>query len=124
MVTETGLPSGMAWTVNVSGTLKTTTGTSIDILLASGTYNVNVTGPSSYSGTLSAKSVTVDASNATVSVVFTNTTAHSKTSNSASIYEGLGVGAIVGVVVGILGTMMYTGTGIFRKFKKGNGGTQ
>ncbi len=124
MVTETGLPSGMAWTVNVSGTLKTTTGISIDILLASGTYNVSVTGPSSYSGTLSAKSVTVDASNATVSVVFTNTTTHSKTSNSASIYEGLGVGAIVGVVVGTLGTMMYTGTGIFRKFKKGNGGTQ
>lgn len=120
MVTETGLPSGMAWTVNVSGTLRTTTGTSVDIMLASGTYNVSVTGPSSYSSTISVKSVTIGTSNTTVSVVFTNTTAPSKTSNSASIYEGLGAGAIVGVVVGILGTMMYTGTGIFRKFKKGN----
>ncbi|MGC8506186.1 MAG: NosD domain-containing protein [Thermoplasmata archaeon] len=124
VVSETGLPAGMAWTVNVSGTSRTTTSTSVDIQLVSGTYNVSVSTSSDYNITLSSRSVTINNANATVSVVFKNTTIPSKATNSGAIYEGLGAGVVVGAVVGILGTMMYSGTWIFRKFRKGKGGTQ
>jgi hypothetical protein len=124
VVSETGLPAGMAWTVNVSGTSKTTTSTSVDIQLVSGTYNVSVSTSSDYNITLSSGSVTINNANATVSVIFKNTTTPSKVTNSGAIYEGLGAGVVVGAVVGILGTMMYSGTWIFRKFRKGKGGTQ
>jgi parallel beta-helix repeat protein/putative cofactor-binding repeat protein len=124
LVTETGLPAGDSWTVNVSGSTSTSTGNSIEIYLVSGTYNITVTGPSSYNITLSTKSVTIDNANATVSAVFKNVTVTAKPSNTGALYEGLGTGVVVGAVVGILATMMYSGTWIFRKFRKGKGGTQ
>jgi len=124
LVTETGLPAGDTWTVNVNGSTSTSTGNSIEVYLVSGTYNISITGPAGYNVTMSSHSVTIDNSNATISAVFKNTTVTAKTSNSGALYEGLGAGAVIGAVVGILGTMMLSGTGIFRKFGKGKGGTQ
>ena len=119
-VTETGLPSGNSWSVNVSGKLTSTTGNSVQLTVVSGTYNVTVTGPSNFKVTLSTSSVNVNNANASLTAVFSNT---SKAVSSGSVYEGLGMGAVVGAVVGVLGYMAYTGTWIFRKIKKGEGGS-
>lgn len=124
IVSETGLPAGKAWTVNVSGTTKTSTNTSIDIELVSGNYTVSVSSSPSYNVTLSARSVTINNANATVGVVFRNTTSPPNAANAGAIYEGLGTGVVIGALAGILGTMIYSGTWVFRKYRKGKGGTQ
>lgn len=120
LVTETGLPAGNTWAVNVSGSTTNSTGNSVEIYLVSGTYSISVTGTAGYNVTLSAGSVTINNANATVSAVFKNITVAAKPSSSGAVYEGLGVGVIIGAVVGILVTMMYSGTWIFRKGKSGN----
>ncbi len=122
-ISETGLPAGDSWSVNVSGTMHTTTQTSIQVTLVSGTYNVSITAPAGYSVTLSANSVTINNANATVTAVFKNTTKSTGSASSGAIYEGLGIGAAVGVIAGVFGSMLYSGTGVFRKFKKGSGGS-
>jgi hypothetical protein len=74
--------------VNVSGTSKITTSTSVDIRLVSGTYNVSVSTSSDYNITLSSSSVTINNANTTVNVVFNNITTPSKVTNSGTIYGG------------------------------------
>ena len=68
--------------------------------------------------------LTVSNSNTTVNVNFTAiTTTTINTGNSgnsgSSVYEGLGIGVVVGGIVAALGTMLYTGTGPFKNFKLG-----
>ena len=113
-VTETGLPAGTSWSANVNGESQTTTNVSLQFILVSGNYSVKVSGPSGYTVSLSSSTAYLNDTNATVSAVF-------KASASTSIYDGLGAGVVVGAIVGVLATMAYTGTGIFRKLKKGSG---
>ena len=54
--------------------------------------------------------------NTTLSVSFSS---QHTSSSSGSIYEGLGIGVVVGGLVAGLGVMFATGTGIFRSMKKG-----
>jgi len=113
-VTETGLPAGTSWSASVNGETHTTTNVSIQFMLVSGNYSVKVSGPSGYTVSLSSSTAYLNNTNATVSAVF-------KATPSTSIYDGLGAGVVVGAIVGVLATMAYTGTGIFRKLKKGSG---
>ena len=113
-VTETGLPAGTSWSASVNGETHTTTNVSIQFILVSGNYSVKVSGPSGYTVSLSSSTAYLNNTNATVSAVF-------KATPSTSIYDGLGAGVVVGAIVGVLATMAYTGTGIFRKLKKGSG---
>ena len=113
-VTETGLPAGTSWSASVNGETHTTTNVSIQFILVSGNYSVKVSGLSGYTVSLSSSTAYLNNTNATVSAVF-------KATPSTSIYDGLGAGVVVGAIVGVLATMAYTGTGIFRKLKKGSG---
>jgi hypothetical protein len=114
LVTETGLSSGSSWTFILNGHTYTTNLSALYVQVTAGTYTINATGPSGYTVTLKATSVTVTG-NTTLLVSFSSQHA----SSSGSIYEGLGIGVVVGGLVAGLGVMFATGTGIFRSMKKG-----
>ncbi len=67
---ETGLPSGTAWSVNVSGTTYSGTSGAITVSLPNGTYNFSVAAVAGYVASPSTGSVTVDANSPTVTVTF------------------------------------------------------
>ena len=98
----------------MNGHTYTTNLSALYVQVTAGTYTINATGPSGYTVTLKATSVTVTG-NTTLTVSFSSQHA----SSSGSIYEGLGIGVVVGGVVAGLGVMFATGTGIFRSMKKG-----
>lgn len=114
-IDQTGLPSGDTWTVSVGGKMYNSTTSSMVIQLHAGEYNVSVSGPSGYTAKLSSGNITVTGA-LSLTATFTSN-ARNATSPSAAIYEGLAGGVIAGGLVGALGTMLYTGTGIFRKLK-------
>ncbi len=114
LVTETGLSSGSSWTFILNGHTYTTNLSALYVQVTAGTYTINASGPSGYIVTLKATSVTVTG-NTTLTVSFSS----QHTSSSGSIYEGVGIGVVVGGVVAGLGVMFATGTGIFRSMKKG-----
>ena len=114
LVTETGLSSGSSWTFILNGHTYTTNLSALYVQVTAGTYTINATGPSGYTVTLKATSVTVTG-NTTLTVSFSSQHA----SSSGSIYEGLGIGVVVGGLVAGIGVMFATGTGIFRSMKKG-----
>ncbi|MCL4451802.1 MAG: right-handed parallel beta-helix repeat-containing protein [Candidatus Thermoplasmatota archaeon] len=114
LVTETGLSSGSSWTFILNGHTYTTNLSALNVQVTAGSYTINASGPSGYTVTLKATSVTVTG-NTTLTVSFSSQHA----SSSGSIYEGLGIGVVVGGAVAALGVMFATGTGIFRNMKKG-----
>ncbi len=115
-ITETGLPAGQNWTVNVNGHSHKGMGSTVTFTLASGTYNVSVSAPSGYTVSVQ-PNVTVSGSNTSVSVTF------SKVSTSgATLAAGIGIGLVVGAAAAALGLMFFTGTGVFRNYRKGKGG--
>ena len=114
LVTETGLSPGSSWTFILNGHTYKTNLSALYVQVTAGTYTINASGPSGYIVTLKATSVTVTG-NTTLTVSFSS----QHPSSSGSIYEGLGIGVVVGGVVAGLGVMFATGTGIFRSMKKG-----
>ncbi len=119
-VNETGLTAGSTWTFYLQGVEFNSSSTSLQVQVAAGSYLVYASGPSGYSVSIQSSSLTIS-NNSALQVTFTNLSSSggvpSKT-NSAGIYEGLGIGAVVGVVAGVLAMMFYSGTGAFRRLKK------
>lgn len=109
-VVESGLPSGSSWNATLTGSggasySVTSTSTSAQIAVAPGTYTVNVTGPSGYSVTLQSSTLTITNSSSALVAQFGSTshaTTSSSNSNSNSIYEGLGIGVVIGAVAAFL----------------------
>lgn len=120
-LTETGLPAGLSWNASIGGITHTTNSTQLVFTMVSGTYSINVSGPSKYTVSMPSN-VTVNNANATITVAFSSTGSSTTSSGSGSIYLGIGIGVAVGAIAAALGTMFYTGTGVFSNVKKGKGG--
>ena len=114
--TYSGLPKGTSWSVTFNGVRESSNTSTIRFSAANGTYAYNVSSVSGYTVAPSSGNVTLNGSNGNLTVSFTHQT--SGASSSMSLYQGLGIGGIAGVIVGILGSMFYNGTWIFRKFRK------
>ncbi len=111
-VVETGLPAGTQWTFTFDGSAHNLTVNSTTIAVSHGTFAFSASAPPGYTVS-SPSSVTINYSNATVTVAF------SKTSSSSSIYTGLGIGGAIGVIIGVPGAMFYSGNGPFSRKKTG-----
>lgn len=118
LVTENGLASGSSWTFVLNGKSYTTNLSALVVHVVAGTYSMNASGPSGYTVSLKASSVTVSG-NTTVTVDFSSGTHTS--GSGALLYEGLGAGVAIGAVVAAFATMFATGSGVFRNVKKGKG---
>ena len=121
---ETGLTNNTNWSVTFNGKTLNSTNSSISFTAIDGTYSVQVNGVSGYVTVSAPNNLTVSNSNTTVNVNFTAiTTTTINTGNSgnsgSSVYEGLGIGVVVGGIIAALGTMLYSGTGPFKNFKLG-----
>ena len=69
--TESGLPSGTAWSVILNGTTKTSTTTTLTFSEPNGTYSYTVVGVSGYTSTPSSGSITVNRGPTGASITFT-----------------------------------------------------
>ncbi len=121
---ETGLTNNTNWSVTFNGKTLNSNTTKISFTAIDGTYSVQVNGVSGYVVISTLNNLTVSNSNTTVNVNFTAiTTTTINTGNSgnsgSSVYEGLGIGIVIGGIVAAFGTMLYTGTGPFKNFKLG-----
>lgn len=114
-VDQTGLPSGDAWAITIANKTYNSTGDSISVQLVSGAYNISVSGPSGYTVSLQSSNVTMNNGNGTFNVTFSASKGAATSTSAGSLYAGIGIGAIVGAVAGLVGTMFYTGTGIFSR---------
>ena len=116
--TETGLPLGASWTVMINGVSHSSNTSSIMVVLAPGTYYVTVIDISGYS-VVAPNNVSISNANLSENVTFTGTPATSGSGNAALTATLVAVGVAGGVVAGILGYMLYSGTGVFSGFRKG-----
>ena len=114
--TYSGLPKGTSWSVTFNGVKESSNTSTITFSAANGTYSYSVGSVSGYTVAPSSGNVTLNGSNGNLTVSFTHQT--SGASSSTSLYQGLVIGGIAGVIAGILGSMFYNGTWIFRKFRK------
>jgi hypothetical protein len=104
--TESGLPSGMAWYVNLSNGMNSgpITGTSYSFFLTNGSYSYSVGNISGYSAISASGSMTVNGANISKTVTFSQI-------NNSSLSSGISITElydIVGAVlaVGIIGTVL------------------
>ena len=95
--TESGLPSGTAWFVNLSNGMKSgaITSTTYSFSLANGSVSYTISGTSGYSANKTSGSITVSGHNLSISVKF------SKPSSSAASITAIEEYSIVGAVVAI-----------------------
>jgi hypothetical protein len=106
--TESGLPSGTAWYVNLSNgqSFKSTTNT-ITFSEPNGTYSYTIGTVSGYTASPSSGSITVSGSNATKTITLTVTSTPSKPSSISStelygIIGAVGAVAIIGTALAIM----------------------
>lgn len=97
--TQSGLPSGAAWSVTVGGTKLTSTNRSASIQESTGIYNYSITGPSGYVASQGAGSVDVNA-NISVPVNF-------KSAGPISLLHVFDY-ALFGVSIAVLAYAVYT----------------
>lgn len=71
--TETGLPSGSAWSVNLSGELRSSTSAQLDFLELNGSYSFSVQGPPGYEALPPSGSLSVNGSGSNESIRFLKT---------------------------------------------------
>jgi hypothetical protein len=99
--TESGLPSGATWYVNITGQPSSgpISGTSYLASLSNGSYSYTITTANKqYTTSQSSGSVTVNGASKSMSLTFTST---SSPSSSSDIYAIIGGVAIVAVVAGV-----------------------
>ena len=97
---ESGLPTSTSWAVDLNGTLKSSTNSTISFLEPNGTYGFNVQPIAGYSVTPQSGNVIVDNSNTSYSITF------SPTSTQPPVW------AFVGAYANYSLTMVYKGTSI------------
>ena len=107
--TESGLPSGTSWYVNLSNGMDSgaITGLSYSFSLTNGTYSYTIENVSGYTVSPSSGSLTVSGGNATKTITFTVTSTPSKPSSISStdlygIIGAVGAVAIIGTVLAIM----------------------
>jgi YVTN family beta-propeller protein len=72
--TETGLPSGISWSVTLNGTTKSSTSSSITFSVPNGTYSYTIRSVSGYTVSPSSGSITVNGKNVNQAITFTPVT--------------------------------------------------
>ena len=104
--TESGLPSGTTWYVNLSNGIDSgaITGSSYSFSLTNGTYSYMIGNVTGYTVSPSSGSITVSGSNATKTITFTVTSTPSKPSGISSTELYGIIGAVVAVA--IIGTAL------------------
>jgi hypothetical protein len=81
-VSESGLPTGTAWSVTVGGTTESPTSSSQTFSLANGTYAYSVANVSGYTVTPASGSIVLSGGSVSVTVVFTKNGSTTSTSSS------------------------------------------
>ncbi len=82
-----GLPAGSTWSVNLSGTIETTSTDSIQFNVGNGTYSYTITGPANYAANPSTGSAVVYGENQVINVSFV-ATLHKVTFNFSGDISG------------------------------------
>ena len=95
--TETGLPSGTKWSIQVGDTLKSKAGASLVFPLGNGTYLYTVPTVSGYDSNVTASSVVVSGAVESVSITFT-VAASTSSGLPTSVYIAVGVVVVVALV--------------------------
>ena len=110
-VFETGLPSGDYWNFTFMGQNYSTNGTTLAMSMTAGNYSYNVSGPAGYSVSPQSANVTVDGSNITLYVHFSSQKNKLAVSSggTGNILEGLGIGVLIMVIIGTMGSFLVTG---------------
>ena len=98
--TESGLPSGTAWYVNLSNGMKSgaITTSTYSFSVTNGSVSYTISGTSGYSANKTSGSITVNGSNISISVKFTKPSSPQTTSTTA-IEEYSIIGAVVAVAL-------------------------
>ena len=105
--TESGLPSGNSWYVNLTnGQSFSSTTSTMSFSEPNGTYSYTIGNVSGYTASPSSGSITVSGSNATKTITFTVTSTSSKPSGISSTELYGIIGAVVAVA--IIGTALAT----------------
>ncbi|MGP8074510.1 MAG: thermopsin family protease [Thermoplasmata archaeon] len=92
--TETGLPGGTKWSIQVNETLKSKAGASLVFALGNGTYPFTVPTVSGYDSNVTASSVVVNGAVESVSITFT-VAASTSSGLPTSVYIAVGVVVVV-----------------------------
>ena len=86
--TESGLPSGTSWTVDLGGAFNTSTSTSLGFTEGNGTYAYTVLVSSGYAPSPSSGNLTISGTAASVAITFTATPTYSVTLKAIGLASG------------------------------------
>ena len=114
-ITQKGLPYGDNWTATVGGKTYNSTTSAISVELTVGNYNISVSSQNGYTVSMTSHNVTMGAANQSFAVSFSSGSSGSLA--GSGVYASIGAAAVIGGAVGVFSTMLYTGTGFFRKKK-------
>ncbi len=106
--TETGLPSGSDWTLDVAGSSNAVASTSYSTSLTNGSYSYAVTAPSGYVASPAGGHFTVSGSSVTVSIVFSKAPSTAATQGLSGTTEYGLLGALIALaIVAVLGWLLF-----------------
>ncbi|EQD31418.1 thermopsin precursor, partial [mine drainage metagenome] len=103
--TESGLPSGTAWYVNITGTNKSSTSTTISFTEPNGTYSYTTGTTSNYTANISSGSIAVNGSSQNKTITFTATKVKKPLSPAPAGLSSIDIAIIGGVVaIAVIGS--------------------
>lgn len=109
-VIETGLPAGDFWNFSLNGSNYTSNSTVLTLIVPTGYYLYNVSGPAGYTISSSTSNFTLNGSNTTLYVHFATQKATPAVSNGGvKVLEGIGIGVVAMAVAGITGSFLILG---------------
>ncbi|MGP6220617.1 hypothetical protein [Caldiplasma sukawensis] len=100
---EVGLPNGTMWKITLNGVEHNVTGNSFSIYLPNGTYYYSVGSINGYSLTNGTGNITMKGTSVSITIKFTQST-------SSSITFYIEIGAILAVVVAVIGILIWRRT--------------
>ena len=105
--TETGLPTGSDWTLDVAGSSNAVASASYSTSLVNGSYSYSVTAPSGYVASPAGGHFTVSGSSVAVSIVFSKAPSTAAQGLSGATEYGL-LGALIALaIVAVLGWLLF-----------------